>query len=463
MEDFNAPSPQKQIPVQQPKLEPFKSLIDKWIETDRKVKRNQRHTAKRVYDRLCEEAPGFNCSYRLVAQYVTEKKKLVFGIKQSGNLPLEHHPGEAQGDFGAADFLENSTRRSGKYFVLCFPHSNKGYGQLHYGENMECLLESLQAIFEHIGGVPTEIWFDNTSTIVTEIIKGGGRTITERFMRFQEHYGFRSIFMNPESGWEKGAVENKVGYSRRNMFVPMPEFMDLAEYNRQLLKKFDEDADREHYRFNETIEERFSQDIQALKPLPSIPFDTSRIESIHTNHWGKFILNGKHEYSVSPKYADSTVYIRLTSATVTVLDEHMEQIVCHRRLYGDEKQQAMDWLPYLSYIAKKPRSLKNSGIYEMMPVNMQCYLDSVKSDERGKILRALAELTDRTGFSSAVATVDQAISHQANDADSLKNLYRRLYSDIPELPPMRQDSIPVLPEMPVKLSSYDAALRKAVS
>ena len=75
-----------------------------------------------------------------------------------------------------------------KYLVLSFPYSNGGFLQLNYGENMECLLEGLVAIFEHIGGVPTEIWFDNTRTIVTKVIKGGGRNVTERFQRFCEHY-----------------------------------------------------------------------------------------------------------------------------------------------------------------------------------------------------------------------------------------------------------------------------------
>lgn len=77
---------------------------------------------------------------------------------------------------------------------------------------MECLLEGLVATFEYLGGVPTEIWFDNTRIIVTE-----------RFQRFCEHYRFRPLFMNPESGWEKGNVENKVGYLRRNELVPVPD------------------------------------------------------------------------------------------------------------------------------------------------------------------------------------------------------------------------------------------------
>ena len=114
--------------------------------------------------------------------------------------------------------------------MLSFPYSNGGYLQLNYGENMECLLEGLVATFEYIGGVPTEIWFDNTRTIVTEIIKGGGRGVTERFQRFCEHYRLKAVFMNPESGWEKGNVENKVGYQRRNFMVPVPRFLSLSDY-----------------------------------------------------------------------------------------------------------------------------------------------------------------------------------------------------------------------------------------
>lgn len=70
-----------------------------------------------------------------------------------------------------------------------------------YGENAECFMESMIAIFDHIGGVPAEIWFDNTSTIVTRILKNGGRELTDKFLRFSEHSGFSYRFMNPESGW----------------------------------------------------------------------------------------------------------------------------------------------------------------------------------------------------------------------------------------------------------------------
>ena len=212
MEDFSPSVPKPASNEQHTsKLDPYKPIIDQWLMDDLKAPRKQRHTAKRVYDRLKEEIEGFDCSYRLVADYAAEKKKQLNLTKKEGSIPLEHYPGEAQADFGTADFYENGKHHEGaKYLVLSFPYSNGGYLRLNYGENLECLLEGLQAMFEYIGGVPTEIWFDNTKTIVTKVIKGGGREINERFRLFAEHYRFKPVFMNPDSGNEKGNVENKV-------------------------------------------------------------------------------------------------------------------------------------------------------------------------------------------------------------------------------------------------------------
>ncbi len=466
MEDFNQTPQSPDGEEHSSKLDQFKPIIDKWLTDDRKAPRKQRHTARRVHKRLKDEVDGYDCSYRLVAAYVAERKKELRLKKQEGYLPLEHHPGEAQADFGYADFYENGKLyHEAKYLVLSFPYSNGGYLQLNYGENMECLLESLVAMFKYIGGVPTEIWFDNTRTIVTEIIKGGGRKVTERFQRFCEHYRFKPVFMNPESGWEKGNVENKVGYLRRNELVPVPEFDTLAIKNKELLAACDKDMEREHYDDdgNRFISDLFQEDKAALLPLPSMPFDTSLYTTARTDKYGKFTLDaGRHRYSASPAFCEEAVRLRITSAKVTVMDSDLHEVVRHRRLYGAEYE-SMDWIPYLRYIARKPRSLKNSGIYTMMPDSMQVYMDSCESKDRGKILKVLAELTERSGFSSALNTVNTAIEHKATDPDSLMNLYRRIYMDVPPLPPIEpSESLPSMKVVmfPNDLEALDAVLKR---
>ena len=119
---------------------------------------------------------------------------------------------------------------------------------------------------------------------------------------------------------------------------------------------------------------------------------------------------------------------KVSATEVIVMDADYKEILRHRRLYGKDKEklQSMQWLPYLRAISRKPRSLQNSGLYDMLPEPMQKYLDDCPNNERGKVLKVLSDLTDRTGFQSAVTTVTQALQYNANDADSLQALYLRL-------------------------------------
>jgi transposase len=446
-----------------PKLESYKEEIDTWLTEDKKAKRKQRHTARRVYQRLVEKyGEKFTCSYRTVAGYVAKTKKKIFS-QPSGHLPLEHIPGEAQADFGEAEFYEAGQIYNGKYLNLSFPYSNQGYFQLFKGENQECLFEGLISIFEYIGGVPSRIWFDNTKIIVSKVLKDGGRTLTQDFLRFREQYRFEAVFCNVEAGHEKGSVESKVGYHRRNMLVPVPRFENLIEYNKEQLQKCEIDAEREHYRKEATIAELYAADKAALLDLPAVPLDVSQYITMKTNDYGRFYLNnGLHEYSVSPQYANSRVLVKITANEVMPLDKNHQEIVRHARFYGDSKQQSMQWLPYLTQLSRKPNALKYTGIYPMLPESLKEYLERCSKSDKGKILRVIATLTAKSGFESALESVDKALNYAATDIDSLLNLHHRLFDHVPELAPLHlAESIPQLMRVTPNWAIYDAGLAKA--
>ena len=101
-------------------------------------------------------------------------------------------------------------------------------------ENQECLFAGIAAVFERMKQVPTVIWFDNLSAAVAGL-SGQDRTLTERFRRFCLHYGFEARFCNPAAGHEKGNVENKVGYSRRNYFVPAAGVLRISGIQQGLI------------------------------------------------------------------------------------------------------------------------------------------------------------------------------------------------------------------------------------
>jgi len=196
-EDFNFyPRPKQQ---RKGKLDPYKPLIDQWLWEDQKAKPKQRHTAQRIFNRLKElYGDDFKVSDRSVRKYVAQKRQELAG-ETEGYLPLEHPPGEGQVDFGEAQFIEKGITYDGYYLNLSFPHSNGGYLQLFKAQNQECLQEGLKAIFEHMGKVPVNLWFDNLSLAVKEIKRHGERDLTQGFKRFMLHYGFGSNFCNPNS------------------------------------------------------------------------------------------------------------------------------------------------------------------------------------------------------------------------------------------------------------------------
>src|SRR5690554_1035515 len=457
MEDFTQPLP-KPVKKRGSKLDKYKEEIDGWLEADKQARKKQRHTARRVFNRLAKNhSPDFDCSYRLVAAYVAERKKTLYSQETQFYMPLEHIPGEAQVDFGEADFYEGNQLINGYYLNLSFPHSNGGYLQMFKGQNMQCLAEGLMNIFDHIGGVPTRLWFDNLSPVVKKILKNHGRELTDSFLRFKNHYGFTAAFCNPESGNEKGNVENKVGYHRRNLLVPVPRVDDLETFNRQLLEECDQDMQRPHYKKQLLICELLAEDLKTLRPLPAVTYDESELKKVRTNSYAKFTLNdGKHTYSTAPRYASSEVFVRLNAHDVIVLDENYREVIRHPRLYGKENKESMDWLPYLTQLSRRPAALKYTGIYPMLPEPIQDFLDNCDYPSKKETLTVLAKLSEVNGFNKATEALLVALEHGVSDADSIIAMFSRVNSEILDLDPLvLPASVPGMPQVQVNVDEYD--------
>lgn len=461
MKDFNQPVP-KPPKIRGSKLDKYKDEIDGWLEADKQARKKQRHTARRVFDRLAEiHGQEFDCCYRLVAAYVAQQKKTLFSQERQFYMPLEHIPGEAQVDFGEADFYEGNRLCTGHYLNVSFPHSNGGYLQLFKGENMQCLAEGLMNVFAHIGGVPTRLWFDNLSPVVKKVLRNHERELTDAFLRFKNHHGFIAAFCNPDSGNEKGNVENKVGYHRRNLLVPVPQADDLKTFNRQLLEKCDHDMQRSHYKKGLLVRELFTEDQKAFHPLPAVTYDESELKRVRTNSYAKFTLDGRHTYSTAPRYARNEVLIRVTAHDVYVLDENYREIIRHPRLYGDENKESMDWLPYLTQLSRRPAALKYTGIYPMLPEPIQNFLSNCDYPTKREALTVLARLSKASGFNKATEALLVALEHGVSDADSIVAMFSRLNSEVLNLDPLvLPASVPSMPQVHPNVNEYDRLFLK---
>ena len=250
-----------------PNLEKYIPSIDEWMEADRRLPRKQRHTAMRIYHRLVDEQ-GYQGSYSSVKRYV-RKKKFVLKLAAEGYLPLAQPCGYGQVDFGESLYYDaQGKERKGYALTVSFPQSNKGYTQFFPSQNQECLLEGLKRVFEHIGGVSPRLRFDNLFTAVVKELEDGERELTEGFTRFMLHYRFRAEFCDPVAGSEKRNVENKVGYSRRNAFVPVPTVTSFEAFNEWLWEWCEKDAWRLHYKYKIPIQELWEADRENLLKKP---------------------------------------------------------------------------------------------------------------------------------------------------------------------------------------------------
>ena len=116
------PGCRRTAPVRRPKLDPFTEQIDEWLLEDKGRHRKQRHTAKRVFDRLRDEC-GFTGGYTIVKDYIREQKR----GGQEMFVPLSHKAGHAQADFGEARAIIAGALQKVFFFALDLPHSDGSY------------------------------------------------------------------------------------------------------------------------------------------------------------------------------------------------------------------------------------------------------------------------------------------------------------------------------------------------
>ena len=446
-EDFSPKPPEKIIRLS--KLDSFKTTIDSWLEEDTRRWYKQRHTAKRIYERLRQEAAGFDCSYNTVQRYVKAKKQCI--MAQRGAQELVWHPGESQGDFGEADFTERGEVVRKKYLTLSFPYSNNSFTQVFGGETAECVCQGLKDIFDYIGGVPTSIVFDNATGVGRRM----GDVIHEAklFERMRAHYRFSVRFCNPESGHEKGNVENKIGYTRRNLFVPVPSFDDIFEYNRLLLDRHEEKAEEIHYKKLQPIRELFKADKNALLPLPSHPFDPCRYEYLKADGYGKVRIDGRHFYSSSPEYGNQELLVAIRAHTIDILDAEHNVIVSHPRQYGPKRSDSLDYRTSLAVLMRNPGAWKNSGVREMTPDPVKDLIDSQTREELAATLRTLSSLSVTYSFETALKALEEGIRIHKTDLHSAAVLAARIHGY----------GLDTAPTAGPDLKSYDSFLVEEVS
>jgi len=454
------PGYERKNPIVRPKLGPWVGVIDQILVDDRSQPKKQRHTAKRIWDRLKAEH-GFTGGYTVVKDYVRLarlRQKEVF-------VPLTHPPGEAQADFGEALVVIGGVEQKGHFLCIDLPHSDDSFVMMFPAENTEAFLEGHNQAFAYFQGVPQTILYDNTAIAVKEITGDGERKPTEAFSGLQSHYLFEAKFGRPGKGNDKGNVEGLVGYARRNFMVPVPRAASWEELNAQLLEQCRRRRTQKLWGHQETIAERFERDRERLLPLPPAPYEACDQRTARASSQA-LVRYETNDYSVPVEYGHRQVLVK-AFVWELVIGCGTEVIARHARSYGREEM-IFNPLHYLALLEQKSNALDQAAPlqgwhlpeeFSELRRQMETRLGKRGRREYVQVLR----LMETFSVAEVGAAARQALQMRAIGFDAVKHL---LLCALEQRPPkLDLENYPHLPAAEVALTraaDYQVLLMQGV-
>jgi len=423
------PPPRKVYPVRpRPAIDEWVAVIDDWLLADKDAPRKQRHTARRIWQRLVAEHHA-TCSEVTVSRHVA-RRRVELGLEtREVSIPQTHLAGaEAEVDFG--EFYATIAGLVVKcwMFVMRLSHSGKAFHVAFATQAQEAFLEGHVLAFTYFGGVPGRIRYDNLKPAVIRVLKGRDRTESERFTALRSHYGFDSFFCRPgiDGAHEKGGVEGEIGRFRRRHLVPVPKVASLAELNEVIGSADVADDDRVITGRPITIGAAFAIELAELMGLPAEPFDCARLLQARVDNRARVSVR-QCFYSVPARYAGRRLPVRLAARTVEVYDGP-RLVASHERAVG-RYVEVLCLDHYLEVLKTKPGALpgatalaqaKARGVFTE---SHQSYWDAARSargDAKGTRALIAILLAHRSMPTAAlIAAMDRAVTSGCLDPETV--------------------------------------------
>ena len=335
------PGYRHQDPPRRPKLGPFTGVIDAILEADRQVPRKQRHTAKRIFERLRDEH-GFTGQYTIVKDYVSEGLRPRAAATDAGDVrPLvpctgSHAPGHAQCDFGEAVAVIAGVERKVHYFVLDLPHSDGCLVKAYPAETTEAFLDGHVSAFAFLGGAPRAFctttpgwrWPGSWGTVVVSGPVPSPSCSPTTCSRTGSVALARAMTRGRWRGWSASPPQlPSTGAS----------FQSFDALNAHLEERCLRRMDARLRGHDETIGQRMERDLEALLPLPATAYDAcdkqaSRVSSL------SLVRYRTNDYSVPVAYGHREVLVRGYVAEV-VISWGAEVIARHPRSYEKDDRE----------------------------------------------------------------------------------------------------------------------------
>ncbi len=449
----------RQAPRKTPVRDAALPHIQSWLAENERLRRwapKQCWTAHRMWVQLGKL--GIPIGESTVRLLVRELRKPI----KAAYVPLDFAPGErAEFDFGEATvklgeqlvkvpFLAGRLRYSGAMFVECFPT-----------QRQEAFLLGQRHAFEFWGGVPRLVVYDNLKAAVLQVLKGHSRREHDVFLHFHSVYRFEALFANVHAGWEKGSVENLVGYARRNYLVPLPEGTDLEAINTELRQNCLSDQQRVMAGRTDPIVSRLECERAFLGPLPTHAPELGPISEVLVHSTGRVRFQ-TNDYSVPIQYAYQHLTLKADPFRVHIFAG--EKLVAdHPRCYL-QRQVIEDWRHYVPLLLYKSFAVPWASALrhgDLPPTFEAARLDLVarRSDGNREFARLL-ELCLVHEVSAVEAALAQARGQGGWSADTVRQMLNFAHTPDTPAPPLDPSQYPAYQGMtsPSDLSVYNRLL-----
>lgn len=414
-----------------PVIGKYMPIIRNWLEKDKEVPRKQRHTAKRIYDRLVKEH-GYKGGNSTVRRAVRKLKQELNLLNMEGFIASDPEKLEgAEMDWGELQIELNGERTKVYLFCLRSKYSGKVFAKLYPSMQQECFFNGHIEAFAYFGGVFSEIVYDNLSTAVKKVLKGRSRIEQSAFTSFRTYYNYKASFCNICKGNEKGGVERMIGFVRRNFLTPIPKCKNFEEVNNVLLNQCQNYDSHKIIGRKGTISFLFDEEKKKLIGVPKTPYNNYKLIETKVDKYLTVCLQN-NRYSVPPEYKNKKVTVELGLYDVRITLKN-KLIAKHERSFRKDKWILDPW-HYMEILEYKSRAFKSSRVLttienEWDPVVKKMW--HLQIEKRGEIegtketIKILLYFKTKS-YSEMVATLELAIETNAISQERIKLLFETL-------------------------------------
>ncbi len=443
--------------------------IEGWLQENMRLRQRapkQRWTAHRIWVELRQM--GIAIAESTVRQLVRERRIARQEVAQAkAFVPLSFTPAErGEVDFGhvvvrlagrelQVPFLAARLRYSGAMFLAAFPT-----------ERQDAFLLGQRWAFEFWGGVPRSVVYDNLKPAVAQFLRGHSRQEQQAFRHFHSVYNYEAAFANPHAGWEKGSVENLVGYARRTYFVPIPEVESFEELNTLLLRKCQDDQQRVMAGRVTSIADHLAEERPLLTPLPAYPVEVGALREVVVRSTGRVRFE-RNDYSVPVRYVGSRLTLKADPFSVRLF-RGAEALAVHPRSYA-RGQVLEDFRHYVPLLLDKPfaipfaSALRNGALpptWEAYRQRLVAEREAFGVSDGNREFARILHLCLSHSVSEVSAALDLAAASRRYSADAVRQLLQWADEPTLETTPLDPTRYPdySLPQPRPDLTAYNRLL-----